>query len=164
MEAITAKLISRMIDYEIGKPALIHHFLKVHNYAAAIGQMEGLDEKTLFILETAAVVHDIGIPYADQLCGHHEGPLQEKYGPALAEKMLSELGYEQDVIQRVAYLVGHHHTYHDVDGIDYRILLEADFLVNSLEEGLSKEAIRNFMDKVFETETGIRMLTQMFEL
>ena len=37
------------------------------------------------------------------------------------------------MIRRVEYLVGHHHTYKDIDGLDYQILVEADFLVNILK-------------------------------
>lgn len=40
------------------------------------------------------------------------------------------------------YLVGHHHTYKDIDGLDYQILVEADFLVNYFEDGLDKEHIK----------------------
>ena len=29
-------------------------------------------------------------------------------------------------IDRICYLIAHHHTYYNVDGLDYRILLEED--------------------------------------
>ncbi|MDR1580195.1 MAG: hypothetical protein LBS35_07545 [Synergistaceae bacterium] len=48
--------------------------------------------------------------------------------------MLGRLGFSPDITERVVYLVEHHHTYSDVDGPDYQILLEADFLVNMHEE------------------------------
>ena len=53
--------------------------------------------------------------------------------------MLTALGFQERVIRRVEYLVGHHHTYKDIDGLDYQILVEADFLVNYFEDGLDKE-------------------------
>ena len=40
-----------MIDYYKGDPKRIQHFLKVHAYAKLIGEQEGLDKKTLDILE-----------------------------------------------------------------------------------------------------------------
>lgn len=52
------------------------------------------------------------------------------------------------------YLVGHHHTYKDIDGLDYQILVEADFLVNYFEDGLDKEHIKKSAEKIFKTETG----------
>ena len=36
-------------------------------------------------------------------------------------------GYTEEQIERVKYLVGHHHTYDNIDGLDYQILIEADF-------------------------------------
>ena len=54
-------LILKMISYDHGCPGRIQHFLKVHSFAKTIAVSEHLDEKTLFITEAAAIVHDIGI-------------------------------------------------------------------------------------------------------
>ena len=94
--------------------------------------------------------------------GRCDGKLQEQEGPAEAEKMLKNLGFDQDVIDRVSYLVGHHHTYTDIDGMDYQILVEADFLVNYFEDHLETESIKKSVKKIFKTETGIRIATEMF--
>ena len=64
----------------------------------------------------------------------------------------------------MCYLVGHHHTYQGVDGLDYQILLEADFLVNADEMNLSKEAIEKMKTNVFKTKTGIELLNHIYEL
>ena len=72
------------------------------------------------------------------------------------------LGYEEDVIKRVCYLVGHHHTYQDIEGLDYQILVEADFLVNLYENGSSKETAREVLYRVFVTESGKDILRNMF--
>ena len=52
------------------------------------------------------------------------------------------MGFDDDISKRVQYLIAHHHTYDHVDGIDYQILIEADFLVNIMEDHLSKEAAK----------------------
>lgn len=65
-------------------------------------------------------------------------------------------------MERICYLIAHHHTYDRVDGMDYRILLEADFLVNAWEDELPKEAIVRFRDRLFRTETGVGLLNVMF--
>ena len=70
----------------------------------------------------------------------------------------------KEEIDRVCYLIGHHHTYTNVDGDDYRILLEADFLVNAYEDGLSMESICAFKENVFRTKTGIELLDSMYGL
>ena len=79
----------------------------MHSFAKLIGEEEHLDEKLLYILEAAAYVHDIGIRPAEAKFGRCDGKLQEQEGPAEAEKMLKNLGFDQDVIDRVSYLVGH---------------------------------------------------------
>ena len=63
---------------------------------------------------------------------------------------------------RVAYLVGHHHTYTNIDGMDYQILVEADFLVNLYEDSVPKAAAQNALDKIFKTQTGKTICKEMF--
>lgn len=157
-----SSLIDEMIVYDKGDPRRIQHFIKVHDFARTIGQLEGLDDDTLYILESAAVVHDIGIHVCEEKYGSCEGKLQEKEGPALAKEMLERLGYEQEVIDRVCYLVGHHHTYTNIDGIDYQILVEADFLVNLYEDAVSLDAVRKAYEKIFQTESGKKICRNMF--
>lgn len=149
-----AALSMEMIQYYQGDPRRIQHFLKVHSLARLIGQEEKLDGETQFILEAAALVHDIGIKQAEKKYGKCGGKLQEQEGPSEASKMLKRLGFEAKIIERVCYLVGHHHTYDDISGEDYQILVEADFLVNFYEDQTSPAAIKAVYDKIFVTETG----------
>ena len=50
------KLHMAMIELYHGDAKRIQHFCKVHSYAKLIAEMENVDAKTLFILETAAPV------------------------------------------------------------------------------------------------------------
>lgn len=159
-----SSLIDEMIAYDKGDPRRIQHFIKVHDFARTIGQLEGLDDDTLYIVESAAVVHDIGIHVCEEKYGSCEGKLQEKEGPALAKEMLERLGYEHEVIDRVCYLVGHHHTYTNIDGVDYQILVEADFLVNLYEDEVSSDAVRKAYQNIFKTESGRKICRNMFGL
>ncbi len=151
-----------MTEYYTADPARVQHFIKVHAFARLIGVSEGLSEKELFTLETAALVHDIGIKKAEEIYGSSAGHYQEELGPPIAEEMLEELGFDRDVTARVCYLVAHHHTYTDIDGADYQILIEADFLVNLYENGESVSAVKAAYDKIFRTETGKRLCRAMF--
>ncbi len=155
-------LISAMIAYYAGDPKRIHHFLKVYAFAKAIGQEEGLDPETQATLETAALVHDIGIRPSEEKYGSSAGRYQEQEGPAPARAMLAALGVSPQRIDRVCYLVAHHHTYHPTDGADHQILLEADFLVNAYEDGLTEEAVRTAGQKLFRTAAGRRYLEEMY--
>ena len=78
-----------MIDYNNGDPKRIQHTTKVHAYASMIGKCEGLDEETQFILESTALVNDIGIRASEQKYGHQNGKLQEQEGPAVARDLLT---------------------------------------------------------------------------
>ena len=151
-----------MIAFYAGKKHDINHFLKVYSFAKTIGQLEGLDEQMQLTLEIAAIVHDIPCPLCREKYGSTDGKLQEQEGPALAEAFLQPLGFAQPLISRVAWLVGHHHTYTDVDGLDHQILLEADFLVNADEHNLPTSAIEQMHDCVFQTASGKRILESMY--
>ena len=55
------QLLEAMIAYMGGDARRIQHFIKVHALAQLIGRQEQLNERTQFILEAAALTHDIGI-------------------------------------------------------------------------------------------------------
>ena len=107
-------------------------------------------------------VHDIGIKISEEKYNSSAGKYQEIEGPPIAEEMLTKLGYDKNVIERVSYLVGHHHTYSNIDGIDYQILVEADFLVNIDEDEMTKETAENVREKIFKTKSGTQMLDNLF--
>ena len=153
-----------MISLYSGDAKRIQHFCKVHSYAKLIAETENVDEDTLFILEAAALTHDIGIHFCEEKYGNCNGKLQEKEGPAIAKKLLADLYFEEPVSERVQYLIAHHHTYENIDGIDYQILVEADFLVNMYEDEVSKEAIEHAYEKIFKTDTGKKLCREMFHL
>lgn len=155
-------LIKAMIEYNKHDPKRIQHLIKVHSLSKTIGVLENLDKKDLFILETAAILHDIGIKISEEKYGNCSGKLQEKEGPKEAEKMLEKFGYDREIIDRVCYLIENHHTYDNIDGIDYQILVEADFLVNIYEDNLNKESIENIKKKIFKTKTGIHFIENMY--
>ena len=156
------KLMLKMAEFDAASPQRIQHFTKVHAFCALIGRSEKLTEKQQLILEAAAYTHDIGIRPSIEKYGSAAGPLQEKEGPAYAEKMLSELGFANDVTERVCWLIAHHHTYSPVDGIDHRILIEADFLVNLFEGNASPEACRAAYENHFTTAAGKQLWRNMF--
>ena len=96
--------------------------------------------------------------------GNCNGKLQEQEGPAIAERLLETLGVEQDISDRVQYLIAHHHTYNNINEIDYQILVEADFLVNIMEDGLSKEAALKAYHSIFKTACGKTICREMFNI
>lgn len=156
------ELYLRMTGYEAGCPERIHHFVKVHSFARMIAIAEKLTPHERYTIEAAALVHDIGIKPAMEIYGTAAGPYQERAGMPEAKKLLDSLHFDLSVVDRVVYLVGKHHTYTDVDGIDYRILIEADFLVNLHENHASKEQVLEAYNAHFRTEAGRELCRTMF--
>ncbi len=156
-------VIHEMILFDRGDARRIQHFLKVYQFAALIGKLEGLSQEQQEILEIAAILHDIGIIPSEKKYGISNGKLQEQEGPAYARELLNRIGgYGQEFIDRVCFLIAHHHTYEGVDGLDWQILLEADFLVNSFEKNMTEEAIKKFRASVFRTKSGIALLNNQY--
>lgn len=144
----------RMMTFDKGDAKRIQHFLKVHTYARLIAKAEKVTSHQQFIIEAAALVHDIGIHPAESKYGRCDGKLQEQEGPAPARLLLEEAGVEPTDIDRIAWLVGHHHTYHPVEGLDHQILIEADFLVNLYEDAANSEAVHQAYERIFRTNGG----------
>ncbi len=163
MDKLTA-LYCEMLEYFSGDPRRCQHLIKVASLARQIGIMEKADSHTLFIAEAAGLIHDCGIKPGEARygAGNCTGKIQEQEGPAAAEKILGGLGFERGDIDRLCYLVGHHHTYTDIDGTDYQILVEADFLVNFYEDGTSAEGINNAVKHIFRTESGKKLAAAMY--
>ena len=156
------EILKKMITFSNGNIHDIDHLIKVWTYAKTIGELEGLDPETQFVLEVAAITHDIACPLCREKYGNANGKYQEIEGAPLVTEFLSDTGMTTEQISRVAYLVGHHHTLTDIKGMDYQILVEADFLVNYFEDHLETESIKKSVKKIFKTETGIRIATEMF--
>lgn len=159
-----AKIVNKMIDFYKGNKSDVRHFLKVYAYAKTIGELEGLDSRTQDTLEIAAIVHDIACPLCREKYGNTSGNHQEEESADLLQVFLSEFNLPAQMEERIIHIVSHHHTYTHVDGLDYQILLEADYLVNADESQYSEEGIRTFCEKVFRTESGIHMLKSIYQI
>lgn len=156
------ELTREMIKYLNGDVKRINHMLKVRAFSELIADGEKTDGKIKDILLSAAAVHDIGIHICEKKYGSTVGSYQEKEGPSEARKLMTSLGFSKDDIERVCYLVAHHHTYTDDMSPDYRILIEADFIVNAFEDSLDKKAVSAARKNIFRTETGKKLLDEMY--
>ncbi|MDO4542124.1 MAG: HD domain-containing protein [Bacillota bacterium] len=161
MNKITA-LTWKMTAYFQDDPKRIHHFLKVHALAKAIAVTENYSGDKLFTLEAAALIHDIGIKNAEAKFGSANGKLQEQEGPKPAEDILKKLDFPPETIERVVYLVAHHHTYSKIEGMDHQILVEADFLVNFYEDQSSPQSIKAAYNKIFKTKAGKELCKTLY--
>lgn len=140
----------------------INHALKVYSFAKNIGSFEIEDDKQRTILEIAAILHDIGIKESEKKYNSSAAGYQEIEGPIVASKILKKFKIDNEIIDRVCYLIGHHHTYSKIDNIDFQVLVEADFLVNIFEDNLKEDQILSIKEKYFKTITGTEYLDSMY--
>ena len=116
------------------------------------------------MLLSAALTHDIGVKRAEELFGSTNGKFQEALGPSIARELLTKLEFDTYTIERICFLIAHHHTYDNIKNKDYQILVEADFLVNLYEDGVSDVAVNSAREKIFKTEMGKSILDTMFKI
>ena len=161
MEQI-ANVTRAMVDYFAGDIRRINHLLKVYGLAKTIGELEGLPAETQTVLEIASLTHDIGIKVSEIKYRSAAGHYQQIEGPAEARTLLTPLGIGAQAVERVCWLIAHHHTYDDIQGADYQILVEADFLVNIHEDGMSREAAEAVEKRIFRTAAGTALLRSLY--
>ena len=160
----TADVLLEMIRYNAGDARRVNHLIKVYGFAKVIGEREGLDARTQEILEIAALTHDIGIRNSERKYGNCSGEHQQVEGPPEARTLLGALLAEETLIERVCWLIAHHHTYSNIQELDYQILVEADFLVNAYEDEMDEDAITTVRERIFRTKTGIELLDTLYSL
>lgn len=159
---LISQAVEKMLAVEGETVRDVAHFMKVYAYARTIAELEGLTAQQRESCELAAVLHDIACPFCRRKYGSDAGNLQEKEGGPLASALLTELGCPEELKNRVAFLVSHHHTTVGVDGSDWQILLEADFLVNAEEGHAPRELIETMRKNVYRTAAGTRFLDKIF--
>lgn len=157
------KIIKEMIEYFNNDVRRINHALKVHGFCQAICSLEQLNEKEQLIVNLSGILHDIGIKEAERKYNSSAGPYQEKEGPSVAKQIMQKYDIDNEIMERVCYIVGHHHSYNKIDGNDFQVLVEADFLVNIYEDDIDKASVDSVRRKYFKTQTGIEMLGQMYQ-
>jgi len=135
------------------------HDVKKH----ALNLLSYIDADPVVTL-AAAYLHDIGIPEAERKFGRCDGKLQEQEGPPVARTLLADLGADDVLIDTVCELVGNHHTARAIDTPEFRILWDADALVNLAEvvEGKKSYAVESILNKALVTEPGFQMAQQIY--
>ena len=154
----------KMIAFSDGNIHDIDHLIRVWSYAKTIGELEGLDSDTQAILEIAAITHDIACPLCREKYGNTNGKHQEEEGELMVRSFLADTELKPEQIDRVAFLVGHHHTLMGIDALDWQILVEADYLANASENGYSTQNIQSFIRRIGKTESGKKLIRDVFHI
>lgn len=156
------EIIESMINYFGNDVPRINHALKVYGFSRNIGKLEKLDDDKQFILEVSAVLHDIGIKISEEKYNSSSGKYQEVEGPKIAKEILEKFNLDSKTLNRILYIIGNHHTYSKINGIDFQILVESDFLVNIFEDNVKKDSIEVIKNKHFKTTYGTKYLNSMY--
>jgi hypothetical protein len=124
--------------------------------------MEKCAPNTQTVIDIAAILHDIGIHEAERKHNSSAGHWQEIEGPPVAKELLKGVSIDEADKERILFLIGRHHHYGGVEGADFQILVEADFLVNIFEDGTGRDGIENVKKNIFKTKSGIDLLEKLY--
>jgi len=139
----------------------INHALAVLDYAQRIQALEGGNP---LIVTAAAIFHDIGIGQAQRKYNSAAGKYQEIEGPPIAREILSKYKLDDAAIEHICEIIANHHSARGIDTTEFRILWDADWLVNIPEEfpDITIEKLQALIDKVFKTDTGRQIAIESF--
>ena len=155
------KLINEMKNVFGEDQQRIEHALAVLDYAEQIQNAEGGDP---LIVRAAAILHDIGIHQAEKKYGSSAGNYQEIEGPPSAEEILKKYDVPDETIEHICRIIANHHSAKNIDTIEFRIVWDADRLVNIPEEfpNAGNEKLQELIDKVFKTNKGRQTAAELF--
>jgi len=158
---IRERLIKEMTDAFGIDQKRIDHAMAVLNYAEQILFCEGGDP---LVVKAAAILHDIGIHEAERKHGSSMGKYQEIEGPPIAREILSKYELDEEIIEHICKIIANHHSSKDIDTPEFKIIWDADWLVNLPSEfsNAAKEKVQTRIDKIFRTNQGRQIAVKLF--
>lgn len=135
----------------------ISHATKVARFAEQLAAAQ--ESCDLAVVLVAAYLHDIGIREAERKFNSSAPRYQHQEGPPVAREILTTLGAEESLIDEVCEIISHHHQARADDSINFKVVYDADMLVN-LEERqqtsspLLAEELASRIERAFITESG----------
>ena len=133
----------------------VGHASRVARYAEQIAREEKGD---MVIVLCAAYLHDIGIHEAERKYESTAARYQEEEGPPIAREILAKLAASREIIDEVCDIVGHHHHPRPEETVNFKIVYDADLIVNleeeQAEQPLAAEKLTAILEKSFLTAAG----------
>jgi len=155
------KLVEEMEKFFADDAKRIKHAKNVMHFAEEISKQEKAD---WHIVIPASILHDIGIKEAEKKYGSNAGIYQEKEGPAIAKKILLVLSFKKEDVEEICGIIAHHHSPGKVETMNFKVLYDADWLVNLKDEVDAKDKgkLEKVINKVFLTETGKKIAEKLY--
>ena len=139
----------------------VEHAMAVLAFAEELMRAEAAD---WHIVVPAALLHDMGVKPALEKYGSTDAPYQEREGPPLARAVLLRLGLQLADIDEVCDIVGHHHSPRPEETANFRVVYDADGLVNlaPIASTLTPEELRQRIRDLFLTAAGRRKAEELY--
>ena len=154
-KAVTVKdaLIKELEGYFGNDSKRIDHAKRVMGFAEELLKTERAD---WHIVIPASILHDVGIKVAEEKYGRNDGHYQEKEGPAIAKGILEKTTLKKEDIDEICRIIAHHHSPGKVNTQNFKVLYDADWLVNLKDEvdTSDKDKLAAMINKVFLTNAG----------
>ena len=133
----------------------IGHATRVARHAEKIGKKE---MGNLAVILGASYLHDIGIHEAERKHGSSSGKYQEQEGPGIARSIMIKLGANEELIEEVCDIIGHHHHPRADETTNFKVVYDADLIANLEEKHkdspINQNRLHHIIDKSFLTESG----------
>lgn len=159
--ALKEKLIKGLEDHFGKDQKRINHAKKVLGFAEELLRQEGGD---WHIVVPASILHDVGIKAAEEKYGSCAGNYQEQEGPEIAARILRKESFKKEDIDEICGIVAHHHSPGKVNTLNFKLLYDADWLVNLKDEvdiG-DKAKLAGIIERVFLTEAGKQKARELY--
>jgi putative nucleotidyltransferase with HDIG domain len=143
----------------------INHAKKVADYAEQINKYEQGDPA---VIMACGYLHDIGIKEAERKFQSSSAKYQHQEGPPVAREILTDLAVEEKIIEEICDIIGHHHHPRPEETTNFKVLYDADLIVNLQEDGpeagRSVEKLTTIINKSFLTEAGRNLAREVFQV
>lgn len=155
------KILKELGDYFGADTKRINHAKKVLGYAEELLKKE---QAGWHIVIPAAILHDVGIKAAEEKYGSSAGHYQEKEGPEIAKKILHKMNLNKKDIEEICEIIAHHHTPGKVDTLNFKVLYDADWLVNLKDETdiKDKKKLKQAIERIFLTKSGKELAERLY--
>ncbi|MCW5204504.1 HD domain-containing protein, partial [Desulfobulbus sp. N2] len=105
----------------------------------------------------AAYLHDIGIREAERKFNSSSARYQQSEGPPVAREILTRLKAKPELVDEVCDIINHHHAPRDEETTNFKVLYDADLIVNKLEQYQETPPTQDQLDRLpalFLTTSG----------
>ncbi|MBC7190410.1 HD domain-containing protein, partial [Candidatus Aerophobetes bacterium] len=141
------KLLEKIEEFFGKDRKRIEHAKNVMRFAQKLLEKEKGD---WHIVIPASILHDVGIKVTEERYHLQDAFYQEKEGPPIARKILLELGFKKEDIEKICEIIAFHHSPGKINSQNFKIVYDADMLENLQEKirGKDKKEVEKIINQV----------------